>query len=112
MSRLRERVVPVMSVLGRAVTRAAVRLSERFEYELRAPVNKLWAYARIERPTPETSAKLNDAWDKAWETLNHDVPKLRAAIENEFRRLLGASPNGFGTIDIAPASPCCLSGCA
>lgn len=68
-------------------------LLEAFDYQLRAPANKFWVYGRIEHPTPATFEKMNDAWDKAWEALNHDAPKLRAAIENEFRQLLGALPN-------------------
>jgi hypothetical protein len=65
---------------------------DSFDLQLRRPTSKFWAFGRIEDPSPETFQKMNEAWDRAWESVTNDIPKLRAAIEIEFRRLLGALP--------------------
>jgi hypothetical protein len=63
---------------------------EAFARQLRTPTINLGVYLQIERPTDKTLAEQSEVWDRAWGAVNDDVPKLRLAIETEFRNLLGA----------------------
>lgn len=63
---------------------------EAFARQLRTPTINLGVYLQIGRPTEKTLAEQSEVWDKAWEAVNGDVPKLRFAVEEEFRKLLGA----------------------
>jgi len=63
---------------------------EEFARQLRTPTIRLGIYISIERPTESTLRDQLDAWIKASEVVSTDVPRLREAIESEFRKLLGA----------------------
>jgi hypothetical protein len=45
----------------------------------------------FERPTEETLKKQLDVWFKSWQTVDAEVPELRAALELRFRELLGVA---------------------
>lgn len=62
---------------------------EGFARQLRTPAINLGVYLRIERPTEKTLQEQSEVWDKAWQTVEGDIPKLRGAIEAEFRKILG-----------------------
>jgi hypothetical protein len=64
---------------------------ETFARELRGPAIRLGTYLRIDDPTPKTRQELSDVWDKAWRSVQDDIPKLRTEIEAEFRTLLGVT---------------------
>jgi len=64
---------------------------EAFAVNLRTPTIRAGVYVPIEYPTPETRKESLEAFGKAWEAVQTDIPKLRASIEAEFRALLGAS---------------------
>lgn len=64
---------------------------EDFAKKLRTPTIRLGVYLDIEYPNDNTVKERTDAWNKAWDSVQNDVPKLRSAIEAEFRTLLGAS---------------------
>ena len=63
---------------------------EAFAKQLRTPAIQLGVYLRIERPTEKTLIEQGEVWDKAWQAVDGDIPRLRFAIEAEFRKLLGA----------------------
>lgn len=63
---------------------------EDFAKQLRRPTIRLGVYLAIEHPTEKTLRERGEAWTKAWESVEKDIPKLRIAIEKEFRALLGA----------------------
>ena len=63
---------------------------EAFARQLRTPVIQLGVYLEIEHPNEQTRKETAEVWTKAWESVEKDSPKLRAAIEGEFRELLGA----------------------
>ena len=62
--------------------------------QLRAPTIRLGVYLQIAHPTEKTLQEQQEVWNKAWETVSGDIPKLRSAIEAEFRALLGADRLG------------------
>jgi hypothetical protein len=64
---------------------------ESFAKQLRTPAINLGVYLRIENPTDKTLKEQSEVWDKAWQKVDGDIPKLRSAIEAEFRKLLGAT---------------------
>ena len=64
---------------------------ENFADQLRDPTIKLGVYLQINHPTEQTLQKQQEVWDKAWETVSSDIPKLRLGIEAAFRTLLGAN---------------------
>ena len=68
---------------------------ENFANQLRAPTIQLGVYLQINHPTEKTLQEQQEVWSKAWATVSSDIPKLRSAIEAEFRRLLGADRLGF-----------------
>lgn len=63
---------------------------EGFARELRTPATNLGVYLQIERPTEKTLKEQSEVWDKAWHAVDGDIPRLRLAIEAEFRKILGA----------------------
>ena len=63
---------------------------EAFAKQLRTPTIHLGVYLGIEHPTEKTLKEREEAWANAWDSVEKDIPKLRAAIEAEFRELLGA----------------------
>ena len=63
---------------------------ENFAKQLRDPTIQLGVYLHIKNPTEKTFDEHQEAWDKAWETVSGDIPKIQSAIEVEFRTLLGA----------------------
>jgi hypothetical protein len=58
--------------------------------ELRTPVIHLGVYLRFDRMTDETQKRRDETWGNSWE-VEIEIPKLREAIEAEFRPLLDAS---------------------
>lgn len=60
-----------------------------FAEKLRTPTIHAGVYAEIEYPTAETRKEMRDAFGKAWNSVQTDIPSLRSAIEVEFRTLLG-----------------------
>ena len=44
----------------------------------------------------QSAAQLHEAWFAAWDVMKDKVPPLVAAIEGEFRTLLGVTPNSQG----------------
>ena len=64
---------------------------EEFAKALRKPTIELDTYLSIENPTAQTLQDLRNAWKEAWELVENDIPKLRKAIEERFRSILGAS---------------------
>jgi hypothetical protein len=67
---------------------------ERFAKELRTPTLRLGAYLQFERLNERTAQEQLEAWDKCWQAVSDEIPKLREAIEDEFRNLLGATSAG------------------
>jgi len=65
---------------------------EAFAKALRTPMIKFSVYLKIEHPIPKTTDEMMNAWDAAWNSVKNDVPLLRAALENEMRKLLGVLP--------------------
>jgi hypothetical protein len=61
---------------------------EAFAKQLRSPTIHLGVYVGIEHPTENTLKERGEVWAKAWESVERDIPKLRTAIEAEFRELL------------------------
>lgn len=64
---------------------------EKFAREIREPVLRFGMWVRYENPEGQTAILKNDAWDAAWKKTKEEIPKLREAIEKEFRVLLGSS---------------------
>lgn len=64
---------------------------ESFAHELRKPVISFGVWLRHDHLTDHAAVRKNDAWDAAWKKVREDVPKLRAAIEHEFRTIIGSS---------------------
>ena len=67
---------------------------EAFARQLRTPTINLGVYLQIKNPTEKTLREQGEVWDKAWLTVDQDIPKLRLAIEAEFRKILGAAEAG------------------
>jgi hypothetical protein len=65
---------------------------EALAHKLRVPTGKFGFYVRMKDPTGTAKAEMHRAWDAAWQSAEDDVPVLRAAIENEMRKLLGVLP--------------------
>lgn len=63
---------------------------EAFAKQLRTPTIHLGVYLEIEHPTKNTLKEREKVWAKAWDSVERDIPRLRTAIEAEFRELLGA----------------------
>ena len=63
---------------------------EAFARHLRTPAINLGVYLQIEHPTEKTLQEQSEVWDKAWQMVDGEIPKLRLAIEAEFRKILGA----------------------
>ena len=63
---------------------------EYFAKQLRDPTIQLGVYLSIKNPTEKTFHEQQEVWNKVWETVSGDIPKIRSAIEVEFRTLLGA----------------------
>ena len=64
---------------------------DRFIADVRSPVIRFGVYLRIEHPTDKTLDAKMDAWIKAAEAFEKDIPQARRALEAEFRRILGGS---------------------
>ena len=62
---------------------------ENFAKQLRTPVITLGVYLSIEHPNDATTKEKFEAGMKAWNSVETEIPKLRTAIEKEFRTLLG-----------------------
>jgi hypothetical protein len=69
---------------------------ENFAKTLRTPTITLGVYLQIDEPNTNTAKERTDAWTTAWDSVQNDVPKLRIAIEAEFRSLLGAGESKAG----------------
>ena len=67
---------------------------EDFSRQLRIPTIQLGVYLQIPNPTEKTLQEQSKVWDEAWEAVSSDIPKLRSAIEAEFRTLLGVDMDG------------------
>ena len=63
---------------------------EDFAKRLRTPTMGFGVYLKFEHPNESTEKEKFDAWNKAWDAVQTDIPKLRSAIEAQFRSLLGA----------------------
>ena len=66
---------------------------EEFAKQLRTPTIGLGVYVGIEYPNADTRKEHAEASKKAWDSIQNEIPRLRAAIEGEFRVLLGATEN-------------------
>lgn len=66
---------------------------EAFTSELRKPLIHFDTLLSIEHPNARSLEKLHDLQAEMWDAIRADVPKQRAAMEEEFRRLLGAAPD-------------------
>jgi len=64
---------------------------EAFAQGLRSPTIGFGVYLPFEFPNERTAEEKFKAWDKAWESVQTDIPQLRRALEAEFRKLLGAT---------------------
>lgn len=64
---------------------------ENLAKNLRTPVIGFGVWVRYDHLTDISAEQKDKAWNKAWDSLKNDVPHLRAAIEAEFRTLLGSS---------------------
>ena len=64
---------------------------EDFAKKLRVPTINMGVFLRIDYPSDRTSNEKAEAWIAAWNSVQQDVPKLRAALEAEFRDLLGVT---------------------
>ena len=67
---------------------------EDFSRQLRISTIQLGVYLQIPNPTEKTLQEQSKVWDEAWEAVSSDIPKLRSAIEAEFRTLLGVDMDG------------------
>jgi len=63
---------------------------EDFAKQLRTPTIGVGVYLKYEYPNDKTANEKFEAWNKAWNAVQTDIPKLRTAIEALFRTLLGA----------------------
>jgi len=63
---------------------------EGFANKLRSPVMKFGIWVRHEHLSDISGEKKDTAWNTAWDSVKNDIPQLRAAIEAEFRLLLGS----------------------
>jgi len=63
---------------------------EELAKKLRYPTIMFGTYLSIEHPTDKTVEEKRKAWMDAWDSVKNEVPAMRAAIEDEFRKLLGA----------------------
>jgi hypothetical protein len=52
----------------------------------------------IDYPTPSTKKETGEAWAELRQIIKADAPSALGAIENEFRKLLGAVP----AVDLLP----------
>lgn len=64
---------------------------EEFALKLRSPTVAFGVYLEFEQPDPPTVLEKFSAWTAAWDSVQKDIPKLRNALEAEFRKLLGAT---------------------
>ena len=62
-----------------------------FAEKLRTPLIGFGVYLQIEYPNDNTAKDKMKAWTAAWDSVQKDIPPLRAALEIEFRQLLGVS---------------------
>jgi hypothetical protein len=69
---------------------------EDFAKQLRTPAIGFGVYLEYEHPNERTAKQKFEAWNKAWEAVQTDIPKLRTAIEARFRTLLGADSRDTG----------------
>jgi hypothetical protein len=67
------------------------RLLENFINILKKPVIEVHVYGTIDHPTPQTIKERNEAFSKAYAAFKDDIPTARKALEEEFRRMLGAA---------------------
>ncbi len=56
---------------------------EAFARNLRTPTIHLGVYLRIEHPTDETLQEQSEVWDKAWQTVDGEIPKIRLGCTEE-----------------------------
>lgn len=64
---------------------------ENFAKNLRSPIIQFGVWVKHQHLTDIAAQKKNEAWDAAWASIKNDVPQIRAAIEKEFRVLLGSN---------------------
>jgi hypothetical protein len=64
---------------------------EEFARKLRRLSSDFGVYVGIDFPTQRTSEEKQKAWLAAWDSVQSEVPQLRSRLEEEFRRLLGAT---------------------
>jgi hypothetical protein len=64
---------------------------ERFVREMRFEVIKVGTFLRIEHPNEHMVQEQAKVWARAGEYMQKEAPAAKAALEMEFRRLLGAS---------------------
>jgi hypothetical protein len=69
---------------------------EEFAKQLRTPTIHAGVYLDYDYLTEQTAKEKLGAWTKAWDSVQTDVPKLRNAIEAEFRELLGVTEGMCG----------------
>ena len=67
----------------------ACAVVEKFVSPLRRAVVSAGSYSSIKYPTERTSRQIQDAFTKAYEAFDTDIPAARAALESEFRVMLG-----------------------
>jgi len=66
-------------------------LVEKFVAPLRRAVASAGVYGRIEYPNERTRLQIQDAFTKAYEAFDADIPAAKSALEAEFRTMLGVA---------------------
>ena len=64
------------------------KLLDNFAGQLRTPTIQHGVYLDIANPNEKTLQEQRKVWDEAWQPVSSDIPRLRSAIEAEFRTLL------------------------
>ena len=61
----------------------------RFIGALRKPVVEVYVYGDIDYPNEQTLKERKEAFMKAYESFQNDIPKARKLLQDEFRAILG-----------------------
>ncbi len=66
-------------------------LVDRVLDPLRKSVFSVGSHTRFEFPTPQQEQKIGEAFTKAYEAFNAEIPQAKNALVSSFRRILGVS---------------------